>query len=139
MINTFIVDDVQSDRYIARRRLQKSGCFTPIDEAVDGLDFLQKYFDHDTGAQRPHVIPSLILMDINMPELNGFETLDELKRRLPEDAQDYQIVAMFSSSDNDRDIARSVTTGMVEHFFTKPIDDFAISEILKTYQARGFL
>lgn len=138
MIPTYIVDDVHSDRYIARRRLQKSGAFAPLTEATDGMDFLARFFD--PAAPRDADQPALILMDINMPQLDGFETLEALKARLAEgDAPGGQppVVAMFSSSDNERDIRRSAETGVVEHYFTKPIDDEAIAIILDTFRSRG--
>lgn len=137
MIPTYIVDDVESDRYIARRRLAKSGHFSPVDEASDGSEFLRRYFSDDRRAA--HALPELILLDINMPELDGFETIEELKRRRDANPGAEQIVALFSSSDNERDVERSQASGIVEHFFTKPINDSAIAEILDTYRTRGFL
>lgn len=138
MIPTFIVDDVESDRYIARRRLVKSGAFSPLQEASDGTDFLRQYFDTSREAPPADSPPLLILMDINMPELDGFETISELKRR--HGAQGVrEIVALFSSSDNERDLERSSATGLVEHFFTKPISDSAIATILSTYRDKGYL
>ncbi|WP_010142448.1 response regulator [Oceanicola sp. S124] len=139
MIPTYIVDDVESDRYIARRRLAKSGHFSPVEESADGAEFLRRYFSHDRMDQPLPALPELILLDINMPELDGFETIEELKRRRDEANSSGQIVAMFSSSDNERDVERSQASGIVEHFFTKPINDSAIAEILETYRARGYL
>ncbi|MBR9763520.1 MAG: response regulator [Rhodobacteraceae bacterium] len=139
MIPTYIVDDVESDRYIARRRLAKSGHFSPVAEASDGAEFLRSYFSDDRRQAATPSLPELILLDINMPELNGFETIEELKRRRDEARSTGQIVALFSSSDNERDVERSQASGIVEHFFTKPIDDSAIAEILETYRARGYL
>lgn len=138
MIRTYIVDDVASDRYIARRRLAKNGHFSPVDEAADGAEFIARYFATDRDAAETATLPpELILLDINMPELNGFETIEELKRRRA--SAPPQIVALFSSSDNERDLERSQASGMVEHFFTKPINDTAIEQILETYRARGYL
>ncbi|MBT9382361.1 response regulator [Pseudooceanicola sp. CBS1P-1] len=138
MIPTYIVDDVESDRYIARRRLSKTGLFGPVQEAPGGSEFLDLYFA-GTDAEAP---PPLILMDINMPELSGFETLEALRLRLagdPGTGARNQVVAVFSSSDNERDIERSSALGIVQHFFTKPLDDAAIAEILETYRASGAL
>ncbi|QPM90033.1 response regulator [Pseudooceanicola algae] len=137
MIPTYIVDDVGSDRYIARRRLQKAGRFAPLNEATDGLNFLATFFSDDS-LPTDSGIPPLILMDINMPELNGFETLNAMKIRLSKGTSARPVVAMFSSSDNERDIQRSAATGVVEHYFTKPINDEAIQTILETFRARGF-
>lgn len=139
MIPTFVVDDVASDRYIARRRLTKNGHFHPIRESADGTEFLERFFATDRPTPDKDTPPELILLDINMPELDGFETIEELKRRRSAADADKQVVALFSSSDNERDQERSQLSGVVEHFFTKPISDAAIEEILETYRARGYL
>lgn len=139
MIPTYIVDDVASDRYIARRRLTKAGGFDPIVEATDGVEFLDVFFSPTRARPSPDTSPELILLDINMPELDGFETLAELKRRRSPEGAARQIVALFSSSDNERDKVRSRDSGIVEFFFTKPISDTAIEAILETYRTRGHL
>ncbi len=135
MIPTFIVDDVQSDRYIASRRLKKAGVFGPLHEASGGREFLEHYLASASDGQA--TLPALILMDINMPELNGFETLEEMERCLPEGAKGQQVVVLFSSSDNERDIERARQSGIVAHFFTKPINDASLGAILDGYRARG--
>lgn len=62
-------------------------------------------------------LPRLILLDVNMPRKNGFETLAEL-RDLPEFA-DLPVIMLTTSSDDD-DRRRSAALG-ANHFLTKPL------------------
>ncbi len=81
-------------------------------EALDVLD--------DAGE----ALPNLILLDIQMPRLDGFETLDQIKsdpryRVIP--------VVMLSSSEDERDVARSYGLGS-NSYVTKPVHAEALFE-----------
>lgn len=62
-------------------------------------------------------LPRLILLDVNMPRKNGFETLKEL-RSVP-DFADLPVIMLTTSSD-DEDRRRSLVLG-ANHFLTKPL------------------
>jgi two-component system LytT family response regulator len=68
-IRTLIIDDEPLARQGLRAILQKDPEIEVVDEAGDGLEALEKIRS---------VHPDLVFLDIQMPELNGFEVLDSL-------------------------------------------------------------
>jgi CheY-like chemotaxis protein len=95
-----------------------------IPSAVSTLEFIRC-----TGVYKsrdPNQFPKLMLLDLKMPLLDGFDVLRELKsddrtRAIP-------IVAM-TSSNQDRDVAESYRLG-VNGYITKPVQVAAFMEIV---------
>lgn len=104
-----------------------------LDDDHDDLAFIRLAFQANQPSINPLTIsnsdellpllasskdrPRLILLDINMPRKNGFETLAEL-RSLPEYA-DLPVI-MFTTSSNSVDQAMSIALG-ANQFLTKPV------------------
>jgi sigma-B regulation protein RsbU (phosphoserine phosphatase) len=103
-----VVDDSEDNRYTLTRRLAREG-FTSVVTAADGrqaLDLLQeRRFD-------------LVLLDIMMPELNGYEVLERIKadkrlRHIP--------VIMISAVDQIESVIRCIELG-AEDYLPKPFN-----------------
>ena len=69
-----IVDDSDSDQFLARARLLQFDPEMEIVQAYDGQEALEKLED-------PNVNPDVILLDINMPRMNGIQFVCELRKR----------------------------------------------------------
>ncbi len=80
-------------------------------EALELIDVLIK--DGETP-------PNFIFLDINMPEISGFEYLDRLTEEEKIFLKDSQII-MLSSSVNHKDIERAKTYPMIRDFVSKPL------------------
>jgi len=76
-----------------------------------------------------NVIPDLILLDINMPEVDGFETIKQLKA-----APHYaKIPVIFLTAINDKySIAEGMARGAVD-FISKPFSDSTLIECIEKY------
>jgi len=140
MLNTVIViDDSEADRYLARRALKKSGVVERVFEvasAVDALELLsnQAKLEATCGPWPP---PVVLLLDINMPRMSGFEFLDEVALRVERDeiAADCFAAVMYTSSDDQRDIERSIRHRFVVDYVTKPVTTEAILRIAERVAA----
>jgi CheY-like chemotaxis protein len=109
-----LVEDNPVDIDLTRRAFARSQLLGPISVAHDGEEALGMIPRWDAG-ERP---PSLILLDINLPRVNGIEVLRQLKthpkyRCIP--------VIMLSSSSEDRDLADAYALG-VNSYIVKPVD-----------------
>ncbi|QCR22669.1 response regulator [Pontibacter sp. SGAir0037] len=74
--NVLLVDDDSASNFIAQRLLKKVNSIEHISTTLNGkeaLDFVEKHQGQDT-------YPDLILLDINMPVMNGFEFLEHFQR-----------------------------------------------------------
>lgn len=70
-----IIDDDVADRFLIKRRLKPALLGLEFVECVDGVDGLEFFTSlAQEGSGNP--IPDLVLLDINMPRLNGYEFLD---------------------------------------------------------------
>lgn len=73
-------------------------------------------------------LPDYIFLDVRMPEMDGFQFLEELNN-LPKEPLKYICVFMLSSSLDQKDIVRSQQFPMVKSFLSKPLDIQTIKEI----------
>lgn len=102
------VEDNPESRLLVRRILESHG-FEVI-EAVDGLEAIR---------QAPQVQPDLILMDINIPGMDGFEVTTRLKS-IPA-LQNVPIVALTASAVMEGDRERTLVAGC-DGYLQKPVD-----------------
>lgn len=131
-----IVDDSDADRYIVRRRLNKAGDFGEVMEANDGIAFLEEFFNGHFGIESQDQ-PLLILMDVNMPGMSGFETIEEIQRRAKagKGPATSMIVMMFTSSSNPDDLAQAENLELVKGYIHKPLDEEGVKKIRELYHS----
>lgn len=115
-LNILLVDDSEDDVVMAKKafsQLSFPHLLETVMSARDALDYLQcrgKY------ADRKAVLPDILLLDINMPVMDGFALLqilkaDQVLKKIP--------VIMLSTSSAKEDISRSYECGAAS-FITKP-------------------
>ena len=116
----FLVDDDEDDRLFFIEAMQEIDATIKCSLAENGKKALKT-------LQTLTELPDLIFLDINMPELNGFECLKELKKSPRLQAIP---VIMLSTSVSYKDIDYSKELG-AKMFFTKPNSYTKLCELLK--------
>jgi CheY-like chemotaxis protein len=109
--NIFLVDDDEDDIYLARLTFNEHFSDWKLTSFGDGqelIDYLTQY------TTQP--LPELVILDLNMPRLTGFETLTVLKQHT---RWHHIPVAILTTSGNAEDRARSEELGACV-FITKP-------------------
>lgn len=123
-----IIDDTQIDRYIAKHILVKydfSNELVEFDMATKAMAYLHQIKD------QPELWPELILLDIRMPEMDGFQFLEKFSELYSA----YKIncdVVILSSSLDPKDHERAEKFKQIKKFINKPINKIHLEEILTT-------
>lgn len=107
-----LVEDNELNREIATEILRGTGA--QIDTAEDGKEAV------DAFAAKPEFYYDLILMDVQMPVMDGLEATRQIRGMSRRDASEVHIVAMTANAFVE-DRKRSFEAGMNEHI-TKPLD-----------------
>jgi len=108
-----IVDDVEINRIILREILHND---YDIIEAAGGREALEALFP--TGEKAAEVLPTAILLDIMMPEVDGFMVLEKLKSN---DATKNIPVLFITASDSEETESKGLTAGAAD-YITKPFN-----------------
>lgn len=134
-ITIIIADDDPEDRMLAEDALKESRLVNDVRFVEDGeelLDYLQlrgKYTDPDSAPR-----PGMILLDLNMPRMDGREALKVIKndpelRRIP--------VVVLTTSKAEEDIYRSYDLG-VNSFIIKPVTFDSLVNIMRVLETYWF-
>lgn len=115
-MEALVIDDASVMRRLLRRLLEKSGF--AVTEAVDGVDALEKL----QGMQ----CPKLILVDWNMPRMNGIEFVHHLRdAHICEDSR-----IMFVTSESELSHVVSALSSGAHEYIMKPFTNAAFFEKL---------
>ena len=104
-----LVDDDENYLLVAQRALRRAGVPAEIETARDGAEVF-RHLGLDEPQNGDHTLQGLavILLDLNMPVLDGWEVL----RRLRSDRRTHQIpVVVISTSDRPQDVQKSYELG----------------------------
>lgn len=112
-----LADDDPDDRLMAQEALAASRVSNEMAEVHDGEELLEYLRGEGRYAENPPVRPGLILLDLNMPRMDGREALTEIKK---DDALRRIPVIILTTSQAEEDIFRTYDLG-VSSFITKPI------------------
>jgi len=118
--SVFIADDDEDDRLLLKIAFDKCCPETKVKFAIDGLDLIE-------SLDQSGLHPCLIILDLNMPRLDGFESLKIL--RASERYRDIPVV-VFSTSREPKDIAKSKILG-ANDYISKPLTMSSLDGIVK--------
>ena len=126
-IHILLVDDNEGDILLTREALEEARIINKVSIAYDGMqaiDMLKK------AARMNGAMPDLILLDINLPKMNGTEVLSIIKndpdlRRIP--------VIMLTTSSSEKDILASYDN-YANCYITKPVDLDRFMDVVRTIE-----
>ena len=132
MLNkVYVIDDDEMSLYITKIILEhyapQSQC-TCFEDAQQALDQLKEDIQQDG-------LPSLILLDLNMPYMNGLEFLEAIKPWSGA-LENKCFICLLTSSVDEQDLLRSLASGLVLDYIQKPITQEKLEEISKLYSGR---
>lgn len=111
-----LIDDSHTDRFIHKKLLEIYSIGKEVIEftgARDALDYLSDAKDEEDK------LPDVILLDVLMPEMNGFDFLTSLEGLYSKLAKT-PIIYMLSSTDDEGDLKRARSISMVQKMLRKP-------------------
>jgi two-component system response regulator len=128
-IDVLLVEDNASDAEMTIRALKKALGLNRlywVKDGVEALDFI-RCTDAFEKRERHHDL-KVVLLDLKMPRLDGFDVLRELKndpvtKNIP--------IVIMTSSNQDRDVAESYGLG-VNGFVTKPVQCEEFSSVVES-------
>ena len=119
----------------------------------DTTNFLNKFFIHQVDSAlevnvvkngkeaidflilngNDHVLPCLLILDTNMPVMNGWEFLDAFDDKFQEDFKKKVVIIMLTSLDIDNSIRKAVDDPNVTDTAQKPLSDLKFRALINKY------
>lgn len=129
MRHFLLVDDDEISNFIHKRVILSAdpdAVVTEIQSSVQAIAFLNE------RVRSGETLPDFLFIDINMPELNGFDILQEIQNTMNAHLSGMKVY-MVSSSLYDRDKERAHQFSFVNGFIEKPLSKQGVLDIIQRF------
>src|ERR1051325_8315638 len=129
LINILHVEDDPNDALLFQHACRKAGVSFDLQAVSDGDEAIAYLRGTESFSDRQkHPMPELVLLDLKMPRLSGFDVLAWLRGNTPFDKLP---VIVLTSSNHEADIKRAYDLG-ANSYLVKPVGFEALVEVAKT-------
>lgn len=125
-----IIDDDEINNFVCYKVMNKHDFAEEVKTLLSGHEGLT--YIKDLLAAEQAELPDLILLDINMPVMNGWAFLEEYQKLIP-DFSKHPILLMLSSSVYEEDIEKAREHPEVQDYITKPLNQKVLDEIYEQF------
>lgn len=127
-----LVDDDKASNFINQLLIRKLAITDELHVARNGKEAIELIREKCHGpASNSGGMPQLILLDINMPVMDGFEFLQAYEA-LDCTSKEATVIAVLTTSLNPKDRERVKAAG-VRHFLNKPLTKEVLEKLLKVH------
>jgi CheY-like chemotaxis protein len=117
-INVLLVEDDEVDVAAVKREFRKHNVRNPVYHAICGVDALEMLRGENQREKLPH--PYVLLVDINMPLMNGIDFLREVRG---DESLKESIAFFLTTSSRDTDISAAYQLNAAGYFLKDNIND----------------
>lgn len=126
-----LVNDDQVDLFIAQKTIQI--CYPSMEvitfpSGAKALDYLERH------SLTPHQLPDVLFLDINMPEMSGWDFLTHYQRQLSDLISKEIHIYILTSSENYTDLRKAQLNPLVKELLVKPLTAEKLESILPPFQ-----
>lgn len=121
-IRILLADDDQDDRDFFADAIADIHLNFPVEFCKNGLELLNRLYDKNLFA------PDIIFLDLNMPIMSGFETLQQIRENVM--FKDVPIIAIYSTSASEEGIKNTFGLG-ANAYIVKPVNFDDLKKILR--------
>ncbi|MGB0931619.1 MAG: response regulator [Chitinophagales bacterium] len=125
--SVLLVEDNEITNFYNKHLFTKNGYVTDVQIATNGKKALDYLKGVDINSK-----PALILLDLNMPVMNGFEFLDEFEK-LEEELREGIIICILTTSLHEEDLEKAKDYAFISQYCKKPLSASQIKNILTAY------
>jgi CheY-like chemotaxis protein len=125
-VSILLVDDDEINNFISIKLIKKAILNTEITACLNGRAAIDQLWE--ISQKDPSKLPEYILLDINMPIMNGWEFLDEYEK-LKLGHEGKTKIFIISSSVFSNDIAKAKSYPLVMDFISKPLSVEKITKL----------
>lgn len=130
-----LVEDNEADNFFHQLVIQKAGAANHVkitENGREGLDYLASITSPAEPAGKQQ-FPELILLDINMPVMDGWHFLSEFTARYGNPVAAGTVIILLTTSMNPADIKKAETLLGAGHYQDKPLTAVMLQEIFQRY------
>ena len=127
-VDILLVEDNPGDIRLTEEAFRESQLANTLHVVTDGIEALD--FLRQTGDYADATRPDIILLDLNLPRMNGDEVLEQIHEELPDISRIPVII--LTSSETEEDIAKSYEL-WANAYMTKPVDPAEFIETIQTF------
>ncbi len=128
-INILLVEDSESDAELTIEALRRGRVYNTVSHVRDGAEALRYLFREEEYASAP--TPDLILLDLNMPGINGKDVLRKIR---DDDKLRIIPVVVLTTSSYDQDILASYGL-YANSYIVKPVDLTSFFEVVQSIKS----